>query len=79
MNGKSSKNTTNYIPKEEATSQMREGAKYICTIDLCGYTYDSNSGDPEHGIEAGTAFENLPPDWTCPICGADKSQFAKLS
>jgi len=44
---------------------------------LCGYIYDPAKGDPEHGIPAGTAFEQLPVNWTCPICGAPKSQFVK--
>lgn len=49
--------------------------KYECTI--CGYIYDPEAGDPEHGINPRTAFENLPEDWICPICGASKEQFVK--
>jgi rubredoxin len=49
--------------------------KYECTI--CGYIYDPEVGDPEHGIKPGTAFENLPDDWVCPVCGAPKEQFVK--
>lgn len=47
--------------------------KYFC--NPCGYTYDPEKGDPEHGIKPGTAFEDLPDDWVCPICGIDKSMF----
>jgi len=47
--------------------------KYVCTV--CGYIYDPALGDPENGIAAGTAFEHLPDDWVCPVCGADKDQF----
>ena len=47
--------------------------KYEC--DPCGYIYDPAAGDPEHGIAPGTAFADLPDDWECPICGADKSEF----
>ncbi len=47
--------------------------KYVCTV--CGYIYDPALGDPESGIAAGTAFEDLPDDWVCPVCGADKGQF----
>jgi rubredoxin len=47
--------------------------KYVCTV--CGYIYDPALGDPESGIAAGTAFEDLPDDWVCPVCGADKDQF----
>jgi rubredoxin len=49
--------------------------KYVCGI--CGYVYDPAVGDPEHGIAPGTAFEDLPADWTCPSCGVEKDQFAK--
>jgi len=30
--------------------------KYICTV--CEYIYDPEQGDPESGIEPGTAFED---------------------
>ena len=39
--------------------------KYVC--DVCGYIYDPAVGDPDNGIEAGTAFEALPEDWVCPL------------
>jgi rubredoxin len=44
-----------------------------CTI--CGYIYDPQMGDPDNGVAPGTRFENLPDDWVCPDCGADKDQF----
>jgi rubredoxin len=47
--------------------------KYVCQV--CGYTYDPEKGDPESNTAAGTAFEDLPDDWTCPVCGASKDQF----
>jgi len=50
--------------------------KYQC--DVCSWVYDPAKGDPDGGIAPGTAFEDLPDDWTCPICGADKSQFSKM-
>ena len=51
-------------------------AKYQCSV--CDYIYDPEMGDPEGGITPGTAFEDLPDDWVCPVCGADKSQFKKV-
>ena len=42
---------------------------------MCGYEYDPAVGDLEHGIAAGTAFEDLPDDWTCPLCGVGKDNF----
>lgn len=49
--------------------------RYVCSV--CGYVYDPAEGDPEGGIEPGTRFEDLPDDWTCPVCGAEKDQFQK--
>ncbi|MGB7417423.1 MAG: rubredoxin [Thermosynechococcaceae cyanobacterium] len=46
---------------------------YEC--QACSYLYDPEEGDPDGGIEPGTAFEDIPEDWVCPVCGADKSQF----
>lgn len=47
--------------------------KYLCII--CGYIYDPAEGDPENDIPPGTAFEDLPEDWTCPACGVGKEHF----
>ncbi len=47
--------------------------KFICTP--CGYMYDPEIGDPDHGIQSGTAFEDIPVDWVCPVCGVGKDQF----
>ena len=47
--------------------------KYICNV--CGYEYDPAKGDPDSGIAPGTAFEDLPEDWVCPLCGASKAEF----
>jgi len=49
--------------------------KYEC--EVCGYVYDPEAGDPDSGIEPGTPFEELPDDWVCPVCGAEKDQFSK--
>ena len=49
--------------------------KYVC--QPCGYVYDPENGDPDGGIAPGTAFEDLPDDWLCPICGMGKEVFAK--
>lgn len=49
--------------------------KYKCTI--CGYIYDPEMGDEDGGIEPGVAFEDLPEEWRCPLCGAMKKYFDK--
>ena len=48
--------------------------KYECP---CGYIYDPEIGDPDHGIPAGTKFEELPENWNCPRCGQAKDKFTK--
>ena len=47
--------------------------KYLC--EPCGYIYDPEVGDPDGGIAPGTAFEDIPDDWVCPVCGASKDAF----
>ena len=49
--------------------------KYVC--DVCGYVYDPAVGDPDNGIAPGTAFEDLPADWACPLCGVGKDEFSE--
>ena len=51
--------------------------KYRCTT--CDYVYDPAVGDPDGGIEPGTAFEQIPDTWVCPVCGVDKSLFEPVS
>jgi rubredoxin len=47
--------------------------RYLC--EVCNYVYDPAEGDPENGIVPGTAFEDLPADWVCPLCGVGKDAF----
>ena len=47
--------------------------KYVCTA--CGYVYDPAVGDPDSGIQPGTAFEDNPEDRVCPLCGVGKDMF----
>lgn len=42
--------------------------KYICNV--CGYIYDDEKEEVK--------FEDLPEDWTCPVCGVSKSEFTKM-
>jgi rubredoxin len=51
--------------------------KYECTV--CGWIYDPEIGDPDGDIAPGTAFEAIPDGWVCPMCGAAKSDFQKVS
>ncbi|HSV32006.1 MAG TPA: flavin reductase [Atribacteraceae bacterium] len=70
------------VPRTAATYRPEPGEekpaaqRYRCLV--CGYIYDERYGDPDSGITAGTAFDDIPEDWTCPICGVGKDQFSKL-
>jgi flavin reductase (DIM6/NTAB) family NADH-FMN oxidoreductase RutF/rubredoxin len=62
--------------KEEVLKRRGDSMqKYRCVV--CNYIYDPAAGDPDNGVKPGTPFEELPADWVCPVCGADKSQFVK--
>jgi rubredoxin len=53
---------------EAATQQL-----WVCTS--CGFIYDPDEGDPDGGVPPGTAFDDIPDDWFCPVCGARKADF----
>ncbi|MBN2190481.1 MAG: rubredoxin [Candidatus Aureabacteria bacterium] len=77
--GKTSKNAPTYLDenKNPADTKGVQMKKYKCTV--CGYIYDPAKGDPEHGVNPGTSFEDIPEDWTCPVCGVGKDQFEEAS
>jgi rubredoxin len=47
--------------------------KYTC--DVCGYDYDPAVGDPDNDVAPGTPWDQVPEEWICPVCGADKGAF----
>lgn len=47
--------------------------KYRCCV--CGYDYEPEAGDPSNGLDPGTAWKDIPEDWVCPVCAADKTEF----
>ena len=51
-------------------------AKYKCTA--CEYVYDEEKGDTDNSIEPGTKWEDVPEDFTCPLCGVGKDMFEKV-
>lgn len=72
--GTTPKSAPSYVQdKKEEKPKMD---KYQCSV--CGYIYDPEKGDPDGGIKPGTRFEDIPDDWTCPVCGASKDQFNKI-
>ncbi len=46
---------------------------WMCLI--CGYIYDEAKGDPDSGLQPGTAWADVPLSWRCPDCGAGKEDF----
>jgi len=47
----------------------------IMECKICWTPYDPAEGDDIRQIDAGTAFLDLPEDWSCPNCSAPKAQF----
>jgi rubredoxin len=54
-------------------SRGREMKAYMCVI--CGFVYEEAKGVPDQGIAPGTLWKDVPENWTCPDCGAPKSDF----
>ena len=52
---------------------MSDSKTWLCLI--CGWLYEEKLGLPEEGIPAGTPWEQVPMNWTCPECGARKEDF----
>lgn len=47
---------------------------YVC--NNCGYFYENYDYNPKsNSLERREVFENLPKDWTCPVCEAKKEDF----
>lgn len=77
--GVAPKNAPTYIDKSKINSIKKKYPdlhQYSCIV--CHYNYDPELGIPNDDIEPGTAFEELPDNWTCPICGATKDMFESI-
>ena len=45
----------------------------------CGYVYDEATGEPREGFPAGTPWQQVPDDWTCPDCAVrEKLDFESM-
>jgi flavin reductase (DIM6/NTAB) family NADH-FMN oxidoreductase RutF/rubredoxin len=73
LKGKAPKNAPTYT-EGSTPAAPNDDPKYVCGV--CGYEYDPAAGDPDHGIEPGTKFEDIPADWVCPLCGSPKAVFS---
>ncbi len=51
--------------------------KYKCKV--CGYVYHPEKGDPGQQIPPNIPFEELPPEWVCPVCDAPKDDFVEIN
>ena len=58
---------------------MLQPLKNLQNGTVCDYIYDPEMGDPDSGIEPGTAFEDIPDDWVCPLCGVGKEDFEEYN
>ncbi len=61
-----------FLHKTGCTRAM-EYHTWMCVV--CGFIYDEAAGLPAEGIPPGTRWEDVPPNWTCPECGARKDDF----
>jgi rubredoxin len=61
----------------EPQTKKEEGGSDSFICNICGFIYNPEEGDPAMGIPPGTAFEDLPEDYKCPICNAGKEYFRK--
>ena len=50
----------------------------IMECKICWTPYDPAEGDDYRQVDPGTAFVDLPHDWSCPNCSAPKEQFMVL-
>ncbi len=62
---------------KQQPAQKEAPKKYMCSV--CRYVYDPTAGDPKAGIAPGTPFEDLPDDWTCPVCRVPKNMFKPVA
>lgn len=63
------------LEKKEVVIDVEGKAKCL----VCSYLYDPAVGDPDGGIAPGTPYNDIPDDWTCPVCGATKDMFEPIS
>ncbi len=54
----------------------REMDQFECLA--CGYTYEPVKGDDRGNVPAGIPFQDVPLNWRCPVCGAQKKRFANI-
>ncbi len=63
----------NEIKQEPINSENQDLKIWECSV--CGFIYDESKGLPKEGIAAGTRWQDIPEDWSCPDCGVSKEDF----
>lgn len=63
-------------PPVEKEEKFMDDRKFVYQCSHCLTVYDPEVGEPENGIAEGTAFSQLPDDYTCPLCEAEKEDFS---
>lgn len=75
---KSPKNAPTYLGDQDepastegdnSKSADADNGKKEKVCDICGFIYKPQEND-------GVSFDELPDDWTCPLCGAPKNHFS---
>jgi flavin reductase (DIM6/NTAB) family NADH-FMN oxidoreductase RutF/rubredoxin len=79
--GASPRNAPTYVDPAKVSHKKKDDGsnekRYQCLA--CNFIYDPAVGDPDGGIAPGTAFEDIPDDWVCPVCGATKDMFEEMA
>lgn len=67
--------------KAAQAEKLRAAEKFMvigsgeATCQGCGYVYKPELGDPDFPVPKGMKFQELPPEYFCPVCGAGKDKF----
>lgn len=70
------------VYREEAQENKTANAATGRNLHRCRHcltVYDEDFGDPEQGVEAGTAFTDLPQHYQCAVCEAPTTDFELFS
>lgn len=70
-------------PEKEKSEEVKHepvlsGNTSLYQCSNCLTVYDRKYGDPQAGISAGVAFENLPESYTCHVCDSPKKYFLPI-
>lgn len=68
--GNAPKNAPTYIDKKKLVKKQESTKLPIYECIVCGHIYDDNEDDIK--------FVDLPEDWACPTCGAEKEDFTRI-